>query len=222
MSLFADRRNAGRQLAEALAEQRDADALVLGLARGGVIVAAAVAVDFGADLDVLIVRKLGAPANPEYAVGAVVEGCEAITNPRSVARLGLSTGILRALIAEKEREIGRLREEYRQGSPLTLPRGRKVILVDDGLATGTTMRAAVIAMRFQGAARVDVACPVGSSEAVAMLRQLADRVTCLATPPDFFAVGSSYERFDPTSDDEVRQALEEARARRVEAKDVRG
>ena len=213
--LFRNRQDAGRCLAGALAGSVVGDAVVLGLARGGVIVAAEAARTLGTQLDVLIVRKVGAPTNPEYAIGAVVEGGDSYLSQRAIARLQLSPGVVRELVGQSEAEASQLQAIYRSGVDLASVRGRSVVLVDDGLATGATMRAAVASMRRRGAGRVVVACPVGSAEALAMVRQLADQVTCPVSPPDFFAVGFYYERFEPVSDAEVLQALQDARSRRA-------
>lgn len=211
--LFRDREDAGRQLAGALPGEGSDEALVLGLARGGVIVAAEVARALSAQLDVLIVRKVGAPGNPEYALGAVVEGGYTYLSQTGIARLGLSSGVVRALVDQCEAEVRALQDRYRGGAKPPPVAGRHVILADDGLATGATMRAAVICMRRRYAGRVTVACPVGSPDAVNAMRQIADEVVCLAAPWSFFAVGALYERFDPVSDRDVRRALDEARAR---------
>ena len=213
--MFSDRTDAGRKLAVAL-RHADSDApLVLGLVRGGVIAAAEVARALNAQLDALVVRKVGAPQNPEFAIGAVVEGGYSYLSQASIAHLGLSPGVVRALVEQCEAEVRTLQERYRAGAAALPVAGRPVILVDDGLATGATMRAAVISMRRRAAGRITVACPVGSPEAVRTLRQLADEVVCLAAPWDFFAVGYYFELFDPVSDEDVRRALEEARDRRL-------
>jgi putative phosphoribosyl transferase len=211
--LFRDREDAGRRLAAALATAGSADTLVLGLARGGVVVAAEVARALGAQLDGLIVRKVGAPGNPEYAIGAVVEGGYTYLSQTTIARLRLSPGVVRALVDQGEAEVRALQERYRGGAAPPSVVGRHVILVDDGLATGATMRASVVAMRRLAAGRITVACPVGSPDARDAMRQIADEVVLLVAPWDFFAVGYLYERFDPVSDEDVRRALEGARAR---------
>ena len=210
--MFRDREQAGRRIASALRDAA-AESLVLGLVRGGVVVAAEVARALDAQLDALVARKVGAPGNPEYAIGAVVEGGFTYLSQATVTRLRLSPGVVRSLIERCADDVRALQLQYRGGDSPPAVAGRHVILVDDGLATGATMRAAVASMRGRAAGRVTVACPVGSPVAVETMRQLADEVVCLVAPWDFFAVGYHYERFDPVSDQDVRRALDEARAR---------
>lgn len=212
---FEDRVHAGRVLAEALRPRlRDwpEPAIVLGLPRGGVPVACEVARELGLPLDVMVVRKLGLPGQEELAMGAVASGGVRVLNPEVLPWVDG-----RSLEAVTARELRRVEERERlfRGDlpPLDL-QGRCAILVDDGLATGATMRAAVQAVRALGAARVVVAVPVGAEESLSRLRGEADAVVCPLVPLDFAAVGAWYERFDQTEDDEVRAILAEERAPR--------
>lgn len=212
--VFSDRRAAGRRLGERLAEPyREADALALGLPRGGVPVAAEVAAVLDAELDVLLVRKLGAPSNPEFAVGAVAPGI-VVYNDEAVATLGLDERDFEPIITRERAELERRDALYRKGRPPLFAEGRDVILVDDGIATGSTMHAAVLAARELGARRVTVAAPTASSDAVELLAQAADSVVVLAVPEPYVAVGRWYEDFPQLTDDEVVELLAEFAARR--------
>jgi predicted phosphoribosyltransferase len=201
--VFTDRRDAGRQLAAALERYRGApDVVVLGVPRGGVIVAAEVARELELPLDIVVTRKIGAPGNPEYAVAAV-DG-DGVVLAGYVD--GLPDGYLgRAALAEKA-EIARRLRDYRGGREALALRGMAAIVVDDGIATGLTLRAAIAYLRRHGAARVVIAAPVAAPDSAARLRSEADDVVTLAEPAGFSAVGQFYERFDQTSDAEV-QAL---------------
>ena len=207
---FADRADAGRRLAAALDHFRNRDPLVLALPRGGVPVGYQVARALGAPLDVIVVRKLGAPGHEELAVGAIARGAVYIDWP-IVRQLGVSETYLDRVTAAEERELERREQAYRQGRPALPIEARTVILVDDGLATGATLRAALTAVRRERPASIVVAVPVGAPESVARLRQTADDVVCLDLPPDFRAVSLSYQDFSPTSDAEVVECLEAAR-----------
>lgn len=207
---FADRIDAGRALAERLAGTAAPGTVVLGLPRGGVVVAAEVAVQLGAPLDVLLVRKLGLPQHPELAMGAIAALGEAVETVRSedvLERAGVPPETFDRVRAAELHELRRREAAYRPGRPPLDLQHRPVLLVDDGLATGATMRAAVAAVRSGGAARVVVAVPVGSRRACATLAAEGDEVVCLVTPDPFRAVGSSYAEFGDTGDDEVRAAL---------------
>ncbi|MFJ6199533.1 phosphoribosyltransferase [Micromonospora sp. NPDC092111] len=206
MSTYRDRADAGRQLAERLtALVGQPDVVVLGLVRGGVPVARVIADRLGAPLDVLVVRKLGMPWAPEVAFGALGPAGVRVLNDPVAARLGPDD------IAEVQRreqaELDRREARYRSGrAPLDLT-GRTAVVVDDGLATGATARAAVQVTRQLGARRVVVAVPVGSQEAYEMLAADADQVICAQRPPDFGAVGAYYDDFHEVTDDEVTEAL---------------
>jgi predicted phosphoribosyltransferase len=209
--MYADRADAGRALANALAHLRAApDAIVLGLPRGGVPVAYEVARALGLPLDVLVVRKLGLPQQPELAMGAIASGGAVVVNDEVVRYLGSRREAFEAVRACEQVELERRERDYRGArSPLELAE-RTAILVDDGLATGATMEAAVRALQSLRARRVVVAVPVASQEAVERIEALADEVVCLATPPFFSAVGQWYADFGQTEDAEVRDLLARA------------
>jgi putative phosphoribosyl transferase len=207
---FADRVDAGRCLAAALEPFRTRNPVVLALPRGGVPIGYHVARALGAPLDVIVVRKLGAPGHEELAVGAIARGAAYIDWP-IVRQLGVSQAYLEQVTAAEERELERRERAYRQGRAALPIEGRTVILVDDGLATGATLRAALSAVRSEHPARIVVAVPVGAPESVARFREMADDVVCLEMPPDFRAVSLSYDDFSPTSDAEVVECLEAAR-----------
>jgi putative phosphoribosyl transferase len=207
---FADRRDAGRALAARLLRGARPAAVVLGLPRGGAVVAAEVAAALHAPLDVLVVRKLGVPGQPELAMGAVAAAGDHVETVRIEDRVTAARTDDQAFARVRDAEVAELhrREDaYRHGRPPPEVSGRCVILVDDGLATGATVRAAVAALRAQGAAAVTVAVPVGSPRAVRLLRPEVDELVCLRSPRDFTSVGRCYRDFAPTSDEEVRACL---------------
>lgn len=210
--LFRDRRDAGRQLASRLVAfaHRD-DTLVLGLPRGGVVVAGEVAQMLDAPLDVLVVRKLGAPHNEEFAIGAIASGGVVVVDTQAVRGLQVPPWELESLIARERRELQRRELLYRGARPFPSLTDRVVILVDDGLATGATMRAAVDAIRERRPARVIAAAPVGAHEACEMMALVADACVCVATPEPFAGVGVWYEDFSQTTDEEVIALLEQNR-----------
>jgi predicted phosphoribosyltransferase len=210
---FDDRRDAGRALGERLAERPRADVVVLGLPRGGVVVAAEVARLLDAPLDVLLVRKVGLPGQPELAMGAIAAAGEVLETVRSedvLARSGTRPEEFDEVRTAEVRELRRREAAYRGGEAPLDVRDRPVILVDDGLATGATMRAAVAAVRRAGAGQVTVAVPVGSRRACDRLAADGTEVVCLWAPPAFRAVGQGYADFGETGDDEVRAALRPA------------
>jgi putative phosphoribosyl transferase len=207
---FRDRRQAGRALADQLEHYRGrADLLVLALPRGGVAVGFEVAHALQAPLDVFVVRKLGFPGHEEYAMGAIASGGVRVMNP--MPGLAVSPQDVAAVVAREQDELVRRERLYRGDRPAVSFRGRTVIVVDDGLATGSTMRAAVLAIRQQHPAELVVAVPVGAPDTCRQLRDEADEVICAAMPQPFHAVGLWYESFPQASDDEVRELLEEAR-----------
>jgi predicted phosphoribosyltransferase len=213
--IYHDRRDAGRVLAQALIEanlQHLKDATVLGLARGGVPVAFEVALACGLPLDVMIVRKIGAPGNREYAMGAVASGGEVVLNFDVVRDFRVSEEKLRQVIEEQEKEIERLESLYRGGRPPVEFGEGGVILVDDGLATGASMRAAVRAVRPR-AKRVTVAVPVAARSTCLELSKEVDQMVCASTPDPLEAVSLFYREFGPTSDEELRELLQLARLR---------
>jgi putative phosphoribosyl transferase len=218
--LFRDRRDAGEALVKSLQQHRDAHALVLGLPRGGVPVAAQVARALNADLDVVVSRKLGSPVSAELAIGAVTANGGRFLNEDLMRTLNVSEAYLTA-VTETQRAEARRRETLFRGSrPAPVIAGRTVILVDDGLATGATMRAAVRSVRLQRPKRIVVAVPVGSPEACAALRDEADEVVCLYEPTYLGAVGYYYRDFEQTQDRDVQTLLDrqfiEAHAGRAE------
>ncbi|MGV3615695.1 MAG: phosphoribosyltransferase [Fimbriimonas sp.] len=204
---FRDRADAGRRLAARLAHLRSEDPVVFGLARGGVVVAAEVAQAVGAELDVLVVRKVGAPHNPEFGIGAVAPGGARSFDAASVATLALDRDVLDRLAQAEEVEVNRRLAAYRHGRPEPSLTGRTVLLVDDGLATGVTAEAAAVYLRSQGAARIVMAAPICSPSAARRIRAVVDEVVCLCSPEAFRSVGQWYENFDQTSDAEVQALL---------------
>jgi len=209
--MYADRADAGRALANSLAHLRAAPgAIVLGLPRGGVPVAYEVARALGLPLDVLVVRKLGLPQQPELAMGAIASGGALVVNDDVLRHLGGRSEAFESVRASEQAELVRREREYRGDRPPLGMSGRTAILVDDGLATGATMEAAVRALKSLGARRVVVAVPVASQEALERIEALADEVVCLATPPYFSAVGQWYADFGQTGDAEVRDLLARA------------
>ena len=205
---FRNRTDAGRQLAEKLAAYANRpDVLVLALPRGGVPVAFELARAFGAPLDVFLVRKLGVPGYEELAMGAVATGGVRVLNDEIVRGLGISEHEIDAVVARELRELSRRDRLYRSDRPPSDVAGRTVILVDDGLATGATMRAAVQALRQQQPGRIVAAVPTASPDTCQVLKAEADDVICAITPEPFFAVGHWYDDFTQTTDDEVRELL---------------
>ncbi|MGZ5095377.1 MAG: phosphoribosyltransferase [Burkholderiales bacterium] len=210
MAAFKDRTHAGRVLAEKLKHYRDnPDVVVLALPRGGVPVAFEVAQALHAPLDVFIVRKLGVPGHEEYAMGAIATGGVRVLNPDLAGMIPSSA--IDAVGAREQQELERRERLYRGDRPPLQIEGRIVILVDDGLATGSTMRAAVAAIRKQNPKRIVVAVPVAAPETCDEFRAEVDEVICASTPEPFRAVGLWYDNFDQTSDEEVHALLDAAR-----------
>lgn len=211
---FRDRHHAGRVLAKELEAYRGRpDLLVLALPRGGVAVGFEVARALGAPLDVFIVRKLGFPGHEEYAMGAIASGGVQVMNP--MPGVAVAPEAVAAVVAREKDELARRERLYRGDRPAVAICGRTVIVVDDGLATGSTMRAAVLSIRQQRPTRLVVAVPVGAVDTCAQLRTEADEVVCAATPHPFRAVGLHYESFPQSSDDEVHELLDAARRAQV-------
>ncbi|OJY77438.1 MAG: phosphoribosyltransferase [Rhodospirillales bacterium 70-18] len=209
---FRDRRAAGQALATALLRFKGQNPVVLALPRGGVPVAWEVAQALAAPLDLVLVRKLGAPEQPELAVGAVAEGepPEVFVDARLARHLEVPAAYLAAATARAEQEIARRRQTYLAGRPRPEVRGRCAIIVDDGIATGATMRAAIAATRRRGPARLVLAVPVAPADTLAELRRLVDEAVCLAIPAPFLAVGNHYDSFPQLSDEEVIALLKTA------------
>jgi predicted phosphoribosyltransferase len=204
--IFADRIDAGERLAKGLAHLAGSDCVVLAIPRGGVIVGEVIARELGAPLDVVVPRKIGAPGNPELAIGAVAPGIR-VLDPRMVGALGVTDRYLDREIAEQEAEIERRQRAYRGGRPPQPVKGRVAIVVDDGVATGSTAVAALRWARARGAERVVLAVPVAPPQSLERLRAEADEVVVLETPQPFLAVGEWYRDFDQTTDEQVVSAL---------------
>jgi putative phosphoribosyl transferase len=208
---FRNRREAGRRLAADLAEYANrADVRVLALPRGGVPVAFEVARVLDAPLDVFVVRKLGVPGHEEYAMGAIASGGVVLLNEQVVRTAGISDAAVQQVLQDERRELERREHRYRGDRPAPDVVGQTVILVDDGLATGSTMLAAVSALKAGNPARTVVAVPVASADSCDAMRRVADEVVCSVTPEPFYAVGLWYEDFSQTSDEEVHELLEQA------------
>jgi putative phosphoribosyl transferase len=211
---FADRADAGRVLAEDLKEYSGRpDVIVLGLPRGGIPVAYEVALALHAPLDVFLVRKLGAPGQEELAMGAIASGGVVVVNDEVIDALGISREELNAEVETETRELERREAMYRGGHPLAPLKGKTVILIDDGLATGSTMRAALAAVKRFEPSQVVVAVPVGASSTCAELEAIADRCVCAISPENFRSVGLWYDDFAQTTDEEVRELLTRAATR---------
>ncbi|MGZ8350923.1 MAG: phosphoribosyltransferase [Allosphingosinicella sp.] len=210
---FADRREAGRRLAHALARFAGPDTLVLALPRGGVPVGFEVARALGAELDVLVVRKIGAPQQPELGIGAVVDGSEPqlVLNESLVEMSGATRAYVEAEMDRQLAEVERRKRAYRGERPDPVIAGRTVIVVDDGIATGGSMKAALQALRRRHPARLVMAVPVAPADSLAELGAACDEIVCLERPAFFYAVGAHYADFAQTQDTEVERLLAEAR-----------
>ena len=221
--LFRDRREAGRVLAGLLEHHRDRpEVIVLGLPRGGVPVAYEVAAHLGAPLDVFLVRKLGVPGHEEVAMGAIASGGTLVLNEDVVRGLGIRPEVVQQVTEREGRELLRREQAYREGRPAPELAGRTVIVVDDGLATGASMRAAIQALRRLRPARIVVAVPAAPESTCRELEALIDEVVCATTPTPFLAVGEFYWDFTQTTDEEVRDLLRAASAARPAATGARG
>ncbi len=212
MMRFADRVEAGKFVAEKLAVRgyRGADAVILALPRGGIPVGFEVANRLGLPLDVLVVRKLGFPGHEEFAMGAIASGGTIFLDTEVIQRAALPKQAIDSVVAREEQELQRRDRAYRDGRPRIPVQGKTVILVDDGLATGSTMRAAIKALRKESPRSIVVAVPVGAEETCLMLKAEADEVICATTPDPFQAVGLWYKDFTQTTDEEVRDYLRRA------------
>lgn len=211
MLVFRDRRDAGQRLAARLsAYAHRPDTLVLGLPRGGVPVAYEVALALAAPLDIIVVRKLGVPYERELAMGAIASGGVRVLNTDVIMALDIPSAVVEAVTAEERRELERRERAYRGARPAPMIRGRTVILVDDGIATGATIRAAVDALRQLQPARIIIAAPVAAAVACADLRPLVDELVCVLTPDELYGIGYWYDQFPQLSDDELRAYLDAA------------
>ena len=209
--LFKDRREAGKRLAEELKSYAGKDTIVLALPRGGVVIGFEVAKALQVPLDVIITRKIGAPTAPEYAIGAVAENGEVLLNDEEIRLLGISRRYIDEEIRRQKIEIERRIGLYRGGKRLPSLSGKRVILVDDGIATGFTVKTSIRAVRAENPRELVLAVPVAPAEVIDELAPLVDAVVCLATPSPFIAVGAWYRSFEQTTDDEVRSLLDAAR-----------
>lgn len=210
MSMFEDRRDAGRKLAAALGTQSDADTVVLALPRGGVPVAYEVACAIGAPLDVFVVRKLGVPGHEELAMGALASGGLIVLNDDIVQELQISAEVIADVAQAETHELTRREQAYRAGRPPLNVADKTAIVIDDGLATGATMRAAIRALRKGTPRQIIVAVPIAAPETCAEISSEADETVCAVTPQPFRSVGLWYRDFSETRDDEVRELLAKA------------
>jgi putative phosphoribosyl transferase len=210
--VFADRVDAGRRLAERLGDLAGGDTVVLGLPRGGVPVAAEVADALGAALDVLVVGKVGVPGHEELALAAVADDGQVALNPNVMAAVGMTDADVEELARRHAAALAHRADELRGGVPALPIEGRTVVVVDDGMATGATMRVAVDVVRRRDPDRVVVGVPVASPEACVAVADTADRVECLTTPSHFRAVGTWYENFSQVPDATVREILADSRS----------
>lgn len=217
---FVDRVDAGRRLAVKLRRYAAESPIVLGLPRGGVPVAYEVARELDAPLDVCVVRKLGAPIQPELGIGAVAEDGAIHVDRETMALVGVSQPELDELVATKRAEVAQRVAKFRRGEPPIPVRDRTVLVVDDGIATGGTARAALQTLRARGAARIVLAVPVAAAETLDALLPVADEIVCLHAEEEFYAVGLWYEDFTATTDDDVVELLDRARAERAHRGDV--
>ncbi len=212
--IFRDRVDAGQKLAEKLTEyaRRD-DVLILALPRGGVPVAFEVAERLNAPMDVFLVRKLGVPGQEELAMGAIASGGVRVLNERTVDYLNIPEEVIDRVAAKEQRELERREKTYRDDLPAPDVKGKTVILIDDGLATGATMRAAAIALKQMNPTKIVVAVPVASDETCREFQQEVDAVVCAITPEPFYGVGLWYDDFSQTTDEEVRELLQKTASR---------
>ena len=215
--VFLNREEAGGKLSHALKNYKDDELVVIGIPRGGVVVAAQVAKALKARLDVIIPRKIGAPHNPEVAIGAVTQDGTVIKDDTMVEILGISDDQIRDMASQVEQEISRRVSTYRGGRPGVEMRNKTVIVVDDGVATGYTVKAALQSVRRAGARRLVLAVPVAPADTASDLNKLVDDFICLHTPEIFYAVGQFYLDFDQTTDEEVIGLLAEAGGRQEKA-----
>ncbi len=207
MAYFSDRIDAGKRLAEALADFKSKNGAVLAIPRGGVVIGYEIASALNLPLDVIVPHKLGAPDNPELAIGAIAEDGSTVLDENLTRYLGVSKEYIQAESERQKQEITRRLKLYRHGMAALELRGRDVIIVDDGIATGSTMKAALASVKNSGAKSVTIAVPVGPPQTIQELTLLADRVVCLYMPDEFQAIGQFYDDFSQTEDQEVIRLL---------------
>lgn len=206
--LFKDRRDAGRQLIPQLSKYKDQkDVIVLGLARGGMVTAYEVATGLNVPLNVVVVRKIGAPGNEELALGAIAEHGEGIFNEELIGILGVSQDYLKKEVERQKKILEKRLDRYRGNSPAPVIKNKIVILVDDGIATGASMRVAIKSIRDAGAGKIVLAVPVAAPDSLRKMQKEVDEVVCLSSPAFFEAVGGFYRAFEQTSDEEVIHLL---------------
>ena len=211
MAYFSDRVDAGKRLASALADFKKRNAIILAIPRGGVVVGYQIAKELNLPLDVIIPHKIGAPYNPELAIGAMTEDGIMILDSALVSYLGVSNDYIQEESEHQKKEIERRLKIYRQNAPYPDLKEADVIIVDDGIATGSTMKAALASVKNRGAKTVTAAVPVGPPSTIKELNKQADKVVCLETPEYFAAIGQFYSNFDQTTDQEVIQLLKRNR-----------
>jgi predicted phosphoribosyltransferase len=211
-SLFRDRVEAGRKLAVALTEFKGRDLVVLAIPRGGVVVAAEVAKALGAPLDIVVTRKIGAPGEPEYALGAVTQEGDVIMDRQAAESLGASKEYLDSQVKKKREEVNERMRKFRGDAPYPDLKGKVVVIVDDGIATGSSVEAAVMSVSKRKPKEVVVAVPVAPKDAVETLTRDGYRVVCLETPDPFLAIGEFYGVFDQVDDEEVKLILDKSRS----------
>ena len=211
MAYFSDRVEAGKRLASALTDFAGKNGIVLAIPRGGVVVGYEIAKALSLPLDVIIPRKIGAPDNPELAIGAMTEDGTIILDDNLITYIGVQRDYIKAESERQKHEIERRLKLYRQNEPYPSLKGLNVILVDDGIATGSTMKAALASVKNRGASTVTVAVPVGPPSTIKELKKQADRVVCLYTPEYFQAIGQFYTDFNQTTDEEVIQLLKQSK-----------
>jgi putative phosphoribosyl transferase len=212
--LFRDRAEAGEKLAEALKGFKGKDIVVLGIPRGGVVVANEVARALGAPLDIVVTRKIEAPGEPEYALGAVTQEGDVIMDRQAAESLGAGPDYLDSQVKQKRREVEERMLRFRGDAPYPRLEGKVVIIVDDGIATGSSVGAAVMSVRKRKPQEVIVAVPVAPSDAIDTLTEDGNRVVCLETPGPFLAIGEFYSHFDQVEDEEVKRILDESWSQR--------
>jgi predicted phosphoribosyltransferase len=207
MTIFKNRKEAGRLLAAHLEEFRGKALIILAIPRGGIVIGREVAMALGAPLDIVVTRKIGAPSQPEFAIGAITQDGNLILDEESSRMVGASAAYLRSESQRQFKEVKARLKRYREGRPYPPLKGKLVVIVDDGIATGHTVKAAIMSVRRHEPLSVVVAVPVAPGESIAQISRDADKVICLQTPEPFFAIGEFYEDFEQVTDDEVRDTL---------------